>query len=476
MKLPNIFKTTAVRLAIRYLVIYAVVLGIALGTFALVTGHYVNKGIEAGLEADLASITAEYGKTGVDGARAEIQRLISGKESGEHFFLLASEEGEKIAGNLIGWPEESEIALDGTIESAWLEDNILPTEVDDDEVYWPVIATELSDGTRLLVTRSVEQVEELNELVELLVEVLGAAVLLSIVMGVSIGRAILRRIETINDTAAEIMAGDLSTRIAISSRNDEFDTLAGRLNAMLDRIQALITGIRNVTDNVAHDLRSPLTRLRNHLEITLLEKRGEQEYRDAIERAMVDTESLINTFNSLLRIAQVESGNHREQWKVFDLGELVEDIANIYRPLAEEKRQQLSVTGVDAFRVFGNRDLIAQVFGNLLDNAVKYTPEAGRIDLRMRPLKASVEVRVADTGPGISEADRERVFERFTRLDASRNLPGNGLGLSLVRASCRLHGADISLQDADPGLNVVIRFPLAERDSEQSHRSTVQDG
>ncbi|MCB1831791.1 MAG: HAMP domain-containing protein, partial [Gammaproteobacteria bacterium] len=144
--------------------------------------------------------------------------------------------------------------------------------------------------------------------------------------------------------------GDLSTRIAISTRNDEFDTLAGRLNVMLDRIQTLIAGIRDVTDNVAHDLRSPLTRLRNHLEITLLESRSEQEYRDAIERAVEDTESLINTFNSLLRIAQVESGNHREQWQVFDLGALVVDLANIYRPLAEEKGLQLNDSGLEVYR------------------------------------------------------------------------------------------------------------------------------
>lgn len=297
-----------------------------------------------------------------------------------------------------------------------------------------------------------EQIEELNELVELLVEVLSAAILLSIVMGISIGRIILRRIETVSDTAAEIMAGDLSTRIAISDHNDEFDTLADRLNAMLDKIQALISGMRNVTDNVAHDLRSPLNRLRNHLEIMLLEKRDAQEYRDAIERAVEDTESLINTFNSLLRIAQVESGNHREQWKKFDLGALVEDIANIYRPLAEEKGQQLNVIGLDTYRLSGNRDLIAQVFSNLLDNAVKYTPQAGCIDLKMRPVEGVIEVTVSDTGPGTAVADRKRVFERFTLLEASLSLPGNGLGLSLVKATCRLHGADIRLESADPGL------------------------
>ncbi|MCP5427714.1 MAG: HAMP domain-containing protein [Chromatiaceae bacterium] len=470
MKLPDIFNTTALRLAVRYLLIYAVVLGIALGAFAWITGRYVSAGIEAGLAADLTSVIAAYGKTGVAGASAEIQRLTASEQSPGRFFLLTSKTGEKIAGTLLAWPKESEISLAGVIESAWLEDNVLPIEVDDDEVYWPVVARQLPGGERLLVTQSVEQVEELNELVELLVEVLGAAILLSIAMSISIGRAILRRIETVSDTAAEIMAGDLSTRIAISTRNDEFDTLAGRLNVMLDRIQTLIAGIRDVTDNVAHDLRSPLTRLRNHLEITLLESRSEQEYRDAIERAVEDTESLINTFNSLLRIAQVESGNHREQWQVFDLGALVVDLANIYRPLAEEKGLQLNDSGLEVYRVFGNSDLIAQTISNLLDNAVKYTPENGRIDLAMRHVGGCVEVRLSDTGPGIPEVDRKRVFERFTRLETSRSLPGNGLGLSLVQATCRLHGAEINLADAAPGLAVVIRFPLARPDTEPGHR------
>lgn len=471
MKLPNVLNTTAIRLALHYLIIYALVLGFALGAFAWITDQYVNKSIQAGLRAHLNSIINEYDRTGSDGASAEIQRLISAKESADYFFLLISKEGEKISGNLIRWPEESDISLDGAIESVWLEENVLPIEVDDDEVYWPVIATKFADGMRLLVTHSVEQVEELNELIELLVEVLGAAILLSILMSITIGRAIGRRIETVSNTAAEIMAGDLSRRIALSSRNDEFDKLATRLNAMLDRIQALIAGIREVTDNVAHDLRSPLTRLRNHLEITLLEKRSEQEYRDAIERAVEDTESLIYTFNSLLRIAQVESGNHREQWQSFSLGNLVEGITNFYRPLAEEKDQQLSVTGLASYQMFGNPDLIAQAFGNLLDNAVKYTPRFGSIAFKMRPLQGAVEVTVSDTGPGIATADRQRVFERFTRLDTSRHHPGNGLGLSLVRAACRLHGASIELEDARPGLAVVIRFPLSE-----SNAAGIQTG
>ena len=458
----DLFKTTALRLVVRYLLIYLLVLGAALAAFIWITGRYLSSHLVSGLNADLHAIVAVYNDVGVSGAAREIERLITHGSQGR-FYLLVSAAGERLAGNLGGWPEESEISFSGEVENAWLEETILPIEVGDDEVYWPVVATRLSGGEQLLLTQSVEQVEALNDLVEFLVEVLGAAVLLSLLLGVTIGRVILRRIQTVSDTAAEIMAGDLSRRIAVSGRNDEFDTLATRLNAMLDRIEGLISSIRNVTDNVAHDLRSPLTRLRNHLEVTLLERRDEQEYRDALGRAVSDTESLINTFNALLRIAQVESGNHREQWERFDPEALVDDLIEIYRPLAEERGQQLSVSRVECCQLFGNRNLIAQALSNLLDNALKYAPQGGRIELRMVPGDRHLELHLSDNGPGIPVADRQRVFDRFTRLESSRHLPGNGLGLSLVWATCRLHGAEIVLEDANPGVVAIVRFPCARR-------------
>jgi signal transduction histidine kinase len=459
--LPDLFKTTAFRLAARYLLVYALALGAALALFAVVTNHFVSAQIRDDLQASLAVVQRGFDGQGIAGAQAAVTRLLEAEGGEDRFALLLDAAGKIVAGNLLGWPGESGVALNGMLESVWIEADLLPVPVDDDEVYWPVIATGFADGSRLLLSHSVEQVETLNELVELLVEVLGAAVLLSVIMGVTIGRAILRRIENISDTTAEIMAGDLSRRISVSGRNDEFDTLAGRLNAMLDRIQALIGSMRDVTDNVAHDLRSPLTRLRNHLEITLLERREEREYREAIGRAAEDTEALINTFNALLKIAQVESGNHREAWSAFDLGALTDDLAGIYRPLAEERGRQLRVRGIARYPVFGNRDLFAQALSNLLDNAVKYTAEGGEVLLALEGHDEWVEIRVADNGPGIPASERERVFERFTRLESARNLPGNGLGLSLVRATCRLHGAGIELQDAEPGLIVIIRFPRA---------------
>ncbi len=272
-------------------------------------------------------------------------------------------------------------------------------------------------------------------------------------------RAILNRIKHISNTANEIMKGDLRRRILVSPRNDEFDALAHQLNAMLDRIQRLIRGIREVTDNVAHDLRSPLTRLRNRLEITLLEKRSQPEYRQVITRAMEDTEALITTFNALLRIAQVESGNHREQWTPFDLSQLVTDLADIYRPLAEEKNQSLDLICQSPIELYAHADLMAQMLSNLLDNAIKYTPEKGNICIQATRTDWAVEIVISDSGPGIPKEEQKHVLERFVRLENARNTPGNGLGLSLVQATCKLHSADLVLDDAHPGLTVKILFP-----------------
>jgi signal transduction histidine kinase len=278
-------------------------------------------------------------------------------------------------------------------------------------------------------------------------------------MGVTLGRAILRRVDTISRTAGEIMAGDLSQRVPLSDRNDEFDALADRLNTMLDRVQHLIKGIREVTDNIVHDLRSPLTRLRNRLEITVRKHRSEQEYAQAIHCGIEDAESLIKTFNALLGIAQAKAGNYRTQWGPVGLDRLASDLVALYRPVAEEKEQTLEFQDSGSVKITGSRDLLAQAISNLLENATKYTPEGGSIRLQLRRSAGAVEVVVSDTGPGIPESEREHVLERFVRLESSRHTPGNGLGLSLVKAVSKLHKAELLLGDASPGLVVTIRFP-----------------
>ncbi|MEN8175284.1 MAG: ATP-binding protein [Pseudomonadota bacterium] len=460
---PRLLKTTAIRLALRYAALYALVLGLTLGALFWTTSRYIDADVVSLIEQDLAALQKEFQGGGTESLIPAIGQWMKQDlaEEQEHqpVYLLVSAHGERLAGNLLAWPEDVPRSTDGEVENSWIDEEVIPREVYDDDAYWPVITTRLPDGNRLLVSRNVEQAQVLQETTEYLVEILSAAMVLAIIMSITLGRAILARMEVISRTASDIAEGNLSRRIPQSERNDEFDVLAGRLNAMLDRIQQLIAGIREVTDNVAHDLRSPLNRLRSRFEVTLLEPRSDEEYRDALRHSVQDTQSLINTFNALLNIAQAEAGNHRSEWGTISLDRLATDLADLYRPSAEDRQQTLKLHFDEYVEIIGSRNLLAQAVGNLLENAIKYTPADGAIRLTVRYADDAAEIVVADSGPGIPDAEKEHVLERFVRLESSRQTPGNGLGLSLVQAVATLHQAELELADANPGLRVTIRFP-----------------
>ncbi|UCC56951.1 MAG: HAMP domain-containing protein [Gammaproteobacteria bacterium] len=453
------FSTTAVRLAFRYTLVYLVVLGLVLGAFLWTTGKQIDARLETELERELSALSktqAQYGNTHLIDI---INRKLTAKPESGRYYLLVAEDGSRIAGNLLAWPDEADITPGGTVQTEWFDEEIIPGDRHGDDALLPAIVSEFDDGSRLLLAQDVPQSGPLNEVTEILIEIVGAAVVLGLVMSIILSRTILRRMDTISNTAGDIMTGDLSQRIPISDRDDEFDALAGRLNLMLDQIQLLIKGIREVTDNIAHDLRSPLTRLRNQLEVTLLEDRDPQEYRNALTQGIAETESLIRTFNALLSIAQAESGNHRAEWGTVNLDELAHDLADLYRASAEEKGQQLELITDNRSVITGSRDLLAQAIGNLLENAIKFTPDGGSIRLQVIPGRKTVDITLSDTGDGIPEAERAHVLERFVRLESARNTPGNGLGLSLVQAVATLHKAELLLGDSGPGLVVTLRFP-----------------
>ncbi len=456
MRLPRLLQTTAVRLALRYVLIYTLVLSVALVALFWSAQRHLDPAVKFDLERELAELQQrfDYG-----GSTQLIEAIATRNASAERrLYLLVSADGEIRAGNLHDWPDEAEITPDGKVDGVWMDDEILPRGWFGDDAYLPVIAVRLADGSRLLLAQGIEQNEELFKVTEYLVEVLGIVVPLLLLLGTMLGRAILRRMDAIGRTASDIMTGDLSRRVPVSGRQDEFDTLALRLNAMLDRIQQLVNGMREVTDNIAHDLRSPLTRLRNRLEITLLEPRSEADYRDTLRLSIADTAGLITTFNTLLEIAQAEAGNPRAAVSSVDLAGLVRDLGELYAPAAEERSLILQVSADTEALIAGNRNLLAQALGNLLDNAIKYTPAGGVISLRLDYSPSIVAIVVTDSGPGIPAGERAHVLERFVRLESARGTPGNGLGLSLVHAVAKLLRAELWLADACPGLRVTLRF------------------
>ena len=300
--------------------------------------------------------------------------------------------------------------------------------------------------------------------------------------GLLISRNILGRIENVNEAAQTIMSGDLTRRIPLTGSGDELDRLSENLNHMLERIEQLMNGLKEVSDNIAHDLKTPLSRLRNRLEGALRdggrsdgregERAGEdaQNYREVIERTIEESDELIKTFNALLSIARLEAGGVRKSFETISLSSIVDDVVELYEPLVDDEGVMLNARIGRGINISGDRQLIGQAMANLLENALKYgLPQGGNGADKSRIADISVElvdlgefakISVVDRGPGIPACDRARVLKRFVRLEDSRSQPGSGLGLSLVAAVARLHGAKIELSDASPGLRVDLLFPL----------------
>jgi len=318
-----------------------------------------------------------------------------------------------------------------------------------------VAETQLKNGLKLTIGHEISDEKALLDHTFALV--VGATLLtlfFSLIGGVWIGMRMLRRIDSVNRTATEI-------------RDDEIDEIATKLNQMLNRIEDLMQSMQQVTNNVAHDLRSPLTRLRNRLEVTLLEERDPDSYRKEMQGAIGDADSLIHTFNAMLSIARLEAGIDGQQWTDTPIGDLLEELAELYDAVAEDAGMEFTANIADNPVYYCNRHLIGQAVTNLLDNAIKYTPKPGKVSIELVAHDKDFEIVVRDNGPGIPIADRERVFERFVRLENERNSPGNGLGLSLVQAVLRIHRATLALEDNKPGLAVRLRFSTRETDTKK---------
>ena len=461
--LGKLLRTTAFKLTLVYLAVFAIFAAFLLMYFAWNTRRLITEQITQTVDAEITGLSEQYRQGG-------IRRLVfivdaRSRRPGSSLYLVTAPAGQTLAGNVGSLPA-------GTLNTTgWVETAYRRPDDPDGSVHHALVRVfQLPAGFRLLVGRDLEERERLRDIILAAGRwSLAIVVVLGIAGGLFVTRRVLKRVDAMTETTRKIMEGDLTGRLAIAGTGDELDRLASNLNDMLERIEALMHGLKEMSDNIAHDLKTPLTRLRNRCEEALRVAEDESQYRLALESTIEESEALIATFNALLMIARAESGQARDGMTDVDAAEIARGVGELYEPVADEKGIQLRVAAPAAVPVHGNRELISQALANLVDNAIKYgAPDNGLINgaepeivIEAMPDGERILLTVADAGCGIPAVDRGRAVERFVRLEQSRSQPGSGLGLSLAAAVARLHGGELRLEDNHPGLRTVLSLPRA---------------
>jgi signal transduction histidine kinase len=442
-RLHNVLRTASFRLAAAYAALF-IVSALVLGALVVwVVATTIERYRVQRVEAEVAFLLLEYDSEGLAELVDEVGERIETGSGGGLYYGVIGPLGEQLAGNLVLAPEAS---------SGWqnIGSETSAAGIDQRRVF----VVDIGNSVRLAVGDDFGMVEEINRaLVHAFVWVLAAFLVVGLVGGWWVSSSFLRRIDEITKAADGIIGGDIERRIPVRGTNDDFDRLAATLNRMLDRISGLLENLTQVSNDIAHDLKTPLTRLRNRL---VAAKSNGHDKDAAIGAAIGDTEEILETFSALLRIAQIESGTRRSGFRDLDLSSLIETVAEDFRPVAEEEGKSLIATIQPGLTATGDKELLVQMLANLLENAIKHTPLGTQIALSLAKTDAGFLARVADNGPGIPPEERERIFRRFYRLEHSRTPPGSGLGLSLVAAIADLHGLNLVVEDKGPGLSVSL--------------------
>lgn len=406
--------------------------------------------VRSRVEEELATLLASPGASERNMLVAEIQRRTGDGRVRRYAYRLTGGDGRHVAGDnwlssaVIGWSSQQVPDVVGASISVG---QIL------------VLTVPATDDLLVSIGRDVHWIADVeSELLRLLLWALAGGLVLAAVISYVISRLVSRRIELVSGAAQAIVDGNLAHRIPLSGARDNFDHLAQTFNSMLDRIQELLGNLEQVTNDIAHDLRTPLGRLRQGLEVARIEAVTPDAYKAAMDRAIIEADGLLATFAALLRIAQVNAGARRSAFRRVDLSEVVRSVAEAYTPSAEDGGRHLSSALDENIEVHGDRDLLMQMFANLVENALTHTPEGALITISLQRTVEGAVASVADDGPGVPADERERIFHRFYRREASRTTPGTGLGLSLVAAVAKLHGARIEVSDNRPGLRIVVTF------------------
>ncbi|MGD9783915.1 MAG: sensor histidine kinase [Hyphomicrobiaceae bacterium] len=463
--LPTL-STGAFRLAAAGVALFLVVAAALAYVVLRDTSAAITAEVTAGIEAEAARLEAAHRDGGLPGAERWMREALSAP--GKGLYHLADAKGRTLAGNfdvslLPPTPQVRSLVVSYAVRSAAGEQVDVRQGV--------LLRLELGRDGIAYVGRDIDSARErLTRLRMLLLATLVATVIAGLVAAFAAGRHVQSRVGALATTTRQIMDGEIGRRLALSDRGDEIDGLSANINAMLDRIELLMAGLREVSDNIAHDLKTPLNRLRNRAEAALRQDEGEA-HREGLERVIEEADALIKTFNALLLIARLEAGAVDETMQSVDAAALVRDVAELYQPVAEEAGCELDVRVGGSETILANPHLVSQAIANLIDNAIKYStahrgiPDAAepmRIAVTLTSDSDAIAIAVADSGPGIPEADRERAVRRFVRLERSRSRPGTGLGLSLVAAVARLHRGRLALEDNAPGLRVVLTLPRVQ--------------
>ena len=464
MRSPRIFRTTPFRLTLLFLALFAAAASAFLAYIYLATAGEVNRRADAAISRELASLEAVYRR----GSFAALNQAVIERSTGNQvlLYLLMDRSGAPISGSIARSPIKAD--LSGRTWGAFV---LADPDADGAILRRPARGAEevMSGGERLFVGADVGDSEAYVVGIVRALWGAGALVLiLGLAGGVIVSRNVSRNISSLTNVIEGARAGDLHVRAHVRGAGDEYDDLASGLNDMLERLERSIGGLRHAGDAIAHDLRSPLTRLRARLEAAMIDAdAGRTDPRRALQQALEDTDGVLRTFGAVLAIARLEAVGDAPDQTTFDPGTLAADIAELYEPTCEEKALDFRSELTPGLKAKGNRDFIAQALANILDNSVKYTPPGGAIMLRVRRRSSGdIEFSVTDTGPGVPDKDRSRIVERFVRLEQSRNQPGAGLGLSLVAAVARAHRGHLELDDgpgamatAGPGLRVALVLP-----------------
>jgi signal transduction histidine kinase len=449
----RVLNSGAFRLALLFVVIFAVGAITLVAAVNVAVTRYASQTTRSALVDESTLLRGEAQARGRDALGQLILRRQRIVHAHQFLYLLVDPQGDPVAGDLpaasakVGWGE------------ATVAEPAEPDEPSDGQDTVRTYGVQLADGSRLIVGRDTSDLDELSDWLRLVTIWSGVGItMLAVVGGLLIASVFLRRLDRVNRSLQEIMDGRLEERVPAIGMGDEFDRLTGNLNLMLDRNQALMDGLRQVSTDIAHDLRTPLSRLRQHLD-SMRDLTRPEDLQGAIDHALTQVDDVLSTFHALLRIGQIEGGAGRARFEPVDLSAVMDRVWLAYETAAEDAGKILSAQIAPEIVVNGDPQLLTQLFANLVENALRHGGDKAQIALSLSEDGSTVSAVVADNGPGIAANERSRVLRRFYRLDASRSTPGSGLGLALVVAISELHGATLSLSDNCPGLSVEVRIP-----------------